>query len=184
MNTFPGTSRAFCSTFVISNLAFICSGEDSLPPYYLNQLYEYNISNDQWTIKSSLPSAGRIAGAGFSIGNYGYVATGYTNFSVVQSDLWQYAPSVGTGLTTVNPVQISVYPNPVTESLHLDKIGTEVQELRIYHSSGKMVSKIMLSETERNNYSLQVNHLPAGSYLIEYIQNDNKIIGTSKFIKR
>jgi len=65
-----------------------------------------NAQPDHWTAKSSLTGFARMAGAGFSIGNKGYVGIG-TDFSAVQSqlkDFWEYDPA------TDSYSQIADYP--------------------------------------------------------------------------
>lgn len=44
-----------------------------------------------WTQKASLPGSSRHSSIGFSIGQYGYIGTGYSN-GVCLNDLWRYDP--------------------------------------------------------------------------------------------
>ncbi len=51
---------------------------------------EYSVA-DYWTQKADLPAGERSEAIAFSIGNYGYVGTGYST-TIVYSDLWQFDP--------------------------------------------------------------------------------------------
>src|SRR5207253_2438553 len=56
-----------------------------------NDFWEYNPSTNTWTQKANFGGGRRIAAAGFSIGNKGYIGTG--SFAASMSDFWEYDPS-------------------------------------------------------------------------------------------
>jgi len=50
-----------------------------------------NVFQDAWVVKTTFPGGGREFAVGFSIGNYGYIGTGYNSSSYL-SDFLQYDP--------------------------------------------------------------------------------------------
>jgi len=59
---------------------------------FLNDLWEYDPSNDSWSQKANCPGPAREWGVAFGIGNKGYVCSGRDNWTVFLSDLWEYDP--------------------------------------------------------------------------------------------
>ena len=59
----------------------------------LNDLWEYNPTNNVWTQKTSLPSTGRYASFGFSFNNKGYVLGGEKSGNVMTNEFWEYNPT-------------------------------------------------------------------------------------------
>ena len=47
-----------------------------------------------WTRKADLGGTPRWGAVGFSIGNKGYMGTGYNNDNGLKNDLWEYDPSI------------------------------------------------------------------------------------------
>lgn len=50
----------------------------------------------QWVQKASIPTPGRFAGIGFSIGTKGYVGTGVNSAANYLNDLWEWDPTTNT----------------------------------------------------------------------------------------
>jgi len=74
------------TSFSINNSGFIKEGVD---------LYEYKQSADQWTSRASFPGLTNNGAPAFSIGNKGYVVTGYSGFlNPVNSEMWEYDPAL------------------------------------------------------------------------------------------
>lgn len=66
-------------------------------------LYEFNPTNNTWSLKSTFPGNVRRISAYFSIGNYGYIFAGDTNKVPVYTG-WRYDPSNNTW------TQMQTYP--------------------------------------------------------------------------
>ncbi|HVY76747.1 MAG TPA: kelch repeat-containing protein [Puia sp.] len=90
---FPGTPRNAAVGFTVGDLGYIATGYDGSQP--LNDCWAYDPAANSWTQRASISdntrSYPRYDGIGFGIGNFGYVATGYSGTSSL-SDLWQYDP--------------------------------------------------------------------------------------------
>jgi N-acetylneuraminic acid mutarotase len=79
---FPGTPRGRSGYFSIGNKGYLGCGTPTL-----DDLWEWDQLTNVWTQKSSLP-IGRVAPVGFSVGDKGYIATGYGGGFL--SDLWEF----------------------------------------------------------------------------------------------
>ena len=53
----------------------------------LNDFWEYDPTTDKWTKKADFPGGARYDAVGFSIGNKGYIGTGWG-----YKDFWEYDP--------------------------------------------------------------------------------------------
>lgn len=94
---FDGLARSDASSFMIDGNGYICCGFDG-SKNRLYDLWEYNIQNDYWTQRASLPeNAKRNSAVGFSINGKGYITTGYDGTNYLQ-DTWEYNPATDTWL--------------------------------------------------------------------------------------
>lgn len=95
LTDFIGTKRATAVGFSINDKGYICTGINSTSAgnTMLNDLWEYNPTNNTWAQKASLPSAGRYASFGYSFNNKGYVLGGEKNTSVMTNEFWEYNPN-------------------------------------------------------------------------------------------
>jgi len=73
--------------FSIENKGYICIGTS-------NEFWEYDPGVNNWTRKADFPGEGRKNAVGFSIGNKGYVGTGYAGYIEFKlfKDFWEYDP--------------------------------------------------------------------------------------------
>ena len=59
----------------------------------INEFWEYDPDQDQWTERATCPATARYGTIGFSIGNKGYLGGGPTNIAYhFASDFWEYDP--------------------------------------------------------------------------------------------
>lgn len=89
-----------------------------------------------------------------------------------------YASHVG--IKEYNSLQLSVYPNPVTDKLNIVNPDGNIQSIRIYNASGQLV----LQTTVPHSPILEINvtNLPNGFYVGTAILNNNQT-ATFKFVK-
>jgi N-acetylneuraminic acid mutarotase len=86
---FPGEERDGAMSFVINNKAYLAGGIYNHNP--MNDVWDYNPSNDSWTRKADWPGTLRYSGVGFSIGTNGYLGIGQTGpLGSFLKDLWEY----------------------------------------------------------------------------------------------
>ena len=74
-------------------------------------------------------------------------------------------------------LNITVYPNPVTETLFISSEGITIEKIKVYSISGQI---ILSSENVQN--SIDVSGLSEGLYFLEIFSSEGKSI--LKFIKR
>lgn len=57
--------------------------------FYYNDFWEWDQATDVWTRKADYPGNSKIGEVGFSIGNKGYIGTGYDGISLT-NDFWEW----------------------------------------------------------------------------------------------
>jgi len=93
--SFPAAGRYQAVAFSIGNKGYVGTGAAGAAfPYtpLYNDFWEYDPAMDTWTQKASLPATARFAAVGFSIGNKGYIGTGFDAVTYFQKDFWEYDP--------------------------------------------------------------------------------------------
>ncbi|HLA57353.1 MAG TPA: kelch repeat-containing protein [Puia sp.] len=91
---FPGTGSTNSASFVVGSYAYVGTGMNGFNTITgSTEFYRYDPSTDTWTKKADFPGVGRNSAAGFAIGDYGYLGTGYNLSGFYLSDFWQYNPS-------------------------------------------------------------------------------------------
>jgi N-acetylneuraminic acid mutarotase len=118
---FGGTARNAPVAFTIGNKGYVGTGyayEGGLTGEYSVDLWAYDPSEDVWTQKADFQGIGRESAVGFSIGDKGYIGTGYYYDEGRQllSDFWQYDSQSNTwtqkaafpGTARLNAVGLSI----------------------------------------------------------------------------
>lgn len=97
-----------------------------------------------------------------------------------------YAFFVGhaTGIQqTAQPLQVSLYPNPVTDRLYLQvSHASEPLEVVLFNLCGTELSRQKMNTTDTQT-TIQVSELPAGIYLLQLFGSDARILHTIKWVK-
>ncbi|MEO8149486.1 MAG: T9SS type A sorting domain-containing protein [Bacteroidia bacterium] len=90
---FPGAARYEAVAFSIGNKGYVGTGAagSAFPytPHYAD-FWEYDPANNQWNPKAAFPGTARFGAVGFSIGNKGYIGTGFDAFTYFQNNFWEY----------------------------------------------------------------------------------------------
>ncbi|WP_281335878.1 Kelch repeat-containing protein [Flavobacterium eburneipallidum] len=79
-------TRANASSFVMNNLGYLATGDNS------TSVWQYNPDTDLWLEKTSLEASGRIDAIGFAINNRGYIMLGRSGTSYFD-DLLEFKPN-------------------------------------------------------------------------------------------
>jgi len=114
---FGGINRTYAVGFSMGNKGYIGTGFDmvisggcvsdgsgitcspiTMDSYYWNDFWEYDSTLDTWTQKADFGGTARSGAVGFSIGNKGYIGTGYSEYSspYYKKDFWEYDPTLNT----------------------------------------------------------------------------------------
>lgn len=86
----------------------------------------------------------------------------------------------GNGNLFPQPVKVSVYPNPATNYISINK-DDNVKEIAIFSLVGR---KLKTFEGVKKDEQYDVSDLPNGMYLVQVIDKSNKIITTQRVSKR
>jgi len=84
------------------------------------------------------------------------------------------------GINDYNPLLLSIYPNPVTDKLHLTNLDGDIQSISIYNTAGQLV----LQHTVNGDALIEINvtSLPKGFYVGTATMEGNRT-ATFKFVK-
>ena len=84
------------------------------------------------------------------------------------------------GINDYKPLILSVYPNPVTDQLHIVNPDGNIQTVTIYNASGQLVLQTAVSSSPI--FEINVSSLPNGFYIGTATLNNNQTT-TFKFVK-
>jgi N-acetylneuraminic acid mutarotase len=89
----PSGGMAYSGNFEIDSKIYLVGGTSSTNTGgYHNQVWQYDISLDQWTRKADFPGGTRVEAVAFSVNGKGYFGLGTDGNSNYFSDLWEYNP--------------------------------------------------------------------------------------------
>lgn len=83
-------------------------------------------------------------------------------------------------LTGSAPVKISIYPNPATNFISINK-DENVRDIAIFNLVGR---KLKTFEGVEKDEHYDVSDLPNGMYLVQVIDTNKKIVTTQRISKR
>ena len=84
------------------------------------------------------------------------------------------------GINDYKPLRISVYPNPVTDQLHIVNPDGNIQTVTLYNASGQLVLQTAVSSSPI--LEINVSSLSKGFYIGTATLNNNQMT-TFKFVK-
>jgi hypothetical protein len=84
------------------------------------------------------------------------------------------------GISDYKPLTLSIYPNPVTDQLHIANPNGNIQTVTIYNASGQLVLQTAVSSSPI--LEINVSSLPNGFYIGTATLNNHQT-ATFKFIK-
>ena len=84
------------------------------------------------------------------------------------------------GISDYKPLTLSIYPNPVTDQLHIVNPNGNIQTVTLYNASGQLVLQTAVSSSPI--LEINVSSLPNGFYIGTATLNNNQTT-TFKFVK-
>lgn len=101
MASFPGEGRIAAASFSIGDYGYVGTGYNrDLDTEELSDFWRYDTENDSWSQVADFAGGPRYSAVAFSIGDNGYVGTGYDgNFL---KDFWKYNATENTWEQTVS----------------------------------------------------------------------------------
>lgn len=164
----PGQIRTAAAGFQIGPCFYVCTGLD-IQTVFLTDLWEYNVLTNTWTARATFPGPARYFSVGFAVGGYGYLATG-GDYTVVQSDLWQYTPptiSVKESGAAVPGSKFHLAPNPAGTSATVSFDHPAISaSLQIIDLSGRILQHY--EGIQGSVFELDCRTLSHGVYFVRY----------------
>ncbi len=153
----PGVATAGSSSFGLNGKGYIISGYVGWLSELTKEIWEYNPGNNTWTQLEDFEGAARRFSCGITIQDRGYFGLGTNGINF--NDWWAYD---GNNLgVKENAVECTVYPNPTSDWLKVERKGGVWDVVQLIDESGK----VLISEKQVGEVlELNVNQLPAGSY--------------------
>jgi N-acetylneuraminic acid mutarotase len=90
---FSGVQRGNATSFVIQEKAYVVGGYSASDNKRLNDMYQFDPTNDSWIEKASFPGVARSQAVSFVLNNKGYVGTGFDDASNKLKDFYEYDPA-------------------------------------------------------------------------------------------
>jgi N-acetylneuraminic acid mutarotase len=91
---YPGNSTGGAVGFSIGKKGYIGTGSNRNTNGLTNEFWEYDPANNSWIQKASISgTSGRAYAVGFSIGNKGYIGTGFLSDNILglySNDFWEW----------------------------------------------------------------------------------------------
>lgn len=168
----PASERGAAMTFSIGQRGYVCMGTNG---GVLDDLWEYNPFENNWESRATYGGTKRKGGVGFSINGLGYVGTGDGN-SGKKASFHEYHPPLVVGLDE-NQIDISLYPNPVQNELHLSSNSTDISTIEVVDQIGRVVI------TKNYSKSIDISSLPRGHYLLVAKASNAQILSQKRFLK-
>lgn len=179
--TLTGGSSLSCTVLPVELINFEANAESDLVLLSWTTMSENN--SDQFIIERSVDgvdftSIGSTEAAGYSLQRIDYKwadedpFTGLSYYRLKQMDVdgsWLMSDVVAVNYTALTDVVI--YPNPSDGliNVQLEEANSGIQETRIYHISGKLVSTMHHNEKNGGSKNIPVSFLETGTYYIEVI---------------
>lgn len=169
------------SYFVLGDTTAYSVTGNNMQNEYLHEVFSYNPNANTWIPLNYFSGIPCINGVGFTIGNMGYIATGYDSLGDVLNDLWQYGPAPE-GINTISTTSnIQIYPNPAknqfTVQLSVNSnqstVASPKWSISIYNITGQELSEQSLNT---QNSILNTQAIPDGVYFLMVQMSDGSRI--------
>lgn len=170
LSDFPGVGRTYVGTSILNNELVIFAGRDSIGNSY-NDMWNYSVASDSWSLSVNLPSNQRRGGICFSSNTAIYYSTGIDLNDVRLTETWKYDLFLGTNDEKLD--EFSIYPNPSKGFLRINSEKyTGAIEYRIISIDGTSVQSGKAEVQEE----IQLKELKPGHYLIMIQSESNTTV--------
>jgi len=182
IDSFPGTGRTYASAGVINNFFVLGFGIDSANTVY-NDFYLYDVVNQQWLPQTALPSFGRKGCMAFVFNSSFYITAGTDGALNRLVETWK-AGNVNGIYDIENGSELGVYPNPVSDILHVEVRGErdEVRNVKGEIEIRNMLGEKVMGLKGDERTQVDVSELPEGVYFMS-VHTDYAVF-TRKFVVR
>ncbi len=164
----PGRTYAECA--VVGQQACLYGGVDSAGGAPKNDLLVFDPLSQTLAIRAGIPSFSRRSGMAFSVNNSFYLTTGIDSGLTRVKETWK-ATNINRIIERNTP-EISIYPNPVSDVLHVEMRGINYN----VEISNMLGERMMYVNEEKTN----VSEFPNGVYFVK--GQGDKYLFTRKFV--
>ncbi|MCX6292273.1 MAG: T9SS type A sorting domain-containing protein [Bacteroidetes bacterium] len=180
---FGGGFRFEGMAFGLTGKIFAGTGYDNASTQKVD-CWEFDPSANSWTQRAdvALNTYRRNGAVGFSIGSYGYCATGIGPSGYLK-DSWEYTPLVtGVEEFVLKNGNVHVYPNPSNGSITLgyELLKNVPATFVLVDVFGKQVASFALDASSRS-VKLEASVLNGGTYLYE-VKVEQRTVATGKIL--
>ncbi|MFN5518461.1 MAG: T9SS type A sorting domain-containing protein [Bacteroidota bacterium] len=159
----------------------------------LNWVTASELNSDYFEVQRSIDAVsfetiGKVASAGFSISELNYLLTDENPYSGISyyrlkqvdtADRFTFSAIRKVDITDGLDKKVQAYPNPVGETLYIEGINNDaLTQIVISDISGRA----LISQSDYHVQQIRLNELPAGHYLLSYLNNSQH--GVISFIKK
>ncbi|MEN9969243.1 MAG: hypothetical protein RIR94_1439 [Bacteroidota bacterium] len=178
--SFPGVSSGGSSGFAIQQRGYVTSGYVGGLSVVTEQVWSFHPATNTWQEEIAFPGSKRRFPVAFAIHDRGYIGTGTNGINF--NDFWQFNPTDNSIGLEQNNLDVSIYPNPVLDEVHIQCLGLSSDhfEVSIFDMNGKLLLKEHLLYFQQN---FDVTILKSGSYILK-IGNDKQILHQEKIVKQ
>lgn len=177
------SGRTYAECAVVNQVACLYGGVDSAGGAPKNDLIVFDPVAQTLTTQLGLPAVSRRSGIAFSLNNYFYLTTGIDSAFVRLKETWKVG-SINRIKEYETENTIEVYPNPVSDILHVEVRGErdEVRNVKGEIEIRNMLGEKVMSLEAAQKTSIDVNGLPDGVYFLN-LKGDG-LVFTRKFVVR
>lgn len=182
----------FCDTlgresgvsFVLNNKAFVGLGMSVTPSttYYFKEFCVYDTVSG-WMPSANFGGIDRAYGIATTANNKAYAGAGFL-FSTAQNyfdDWYEFDQSLTGFSMSMNPDDIKIYPNPVSDILHIKmgNINRDILTYKVINFQGHYVSSGIIS----SEGIINLGDLPEGPYIMQ-ISSETKLLSQKLILSR
>ena len=167
---FGGGIRYCAVGFSIGSKGYVGTGQVGTSTFK-NDFWEYDPVSDTWTQLPDFAGVPRSDAVGFSIGLKGYIGTSRISLSTQLKDFWEFNPLMVNLQEPQNKIQLSIFPNPSTDCIHL--LTAIPVSIEIISNTGKIVTTINDKNTK---FTLNISDFAKGVYYIKAINSKNFVV--------
>jgi len=164
---------------VIQGSNFVPSDSIILSEVYREQMRDYlNVIHDEF---AKLYNA--KAGDNFAM-DIEYKITSSDQLIIKQARPWSsFNPQENQTPPSASTFELSVFPNPVAELMHVRCEDCDLSALTITDMLGKTLTMDVIDPSTIENLSVRVDLLPAGIYILSARRSGSEEVYTTKFVK-
>jgi hypothetical protein len=174
MPDLPGNVRGAATTFVLQDKGYVCGGNDG---GLLDDLWEFNPVNEEWTLKAYFGGSERKNAIAFSVNNeFAIVGLG-KGYSGKKESIYVYYPSSYVGLHPNIAEEIQIFPNPGRTNIQLRNLPADYDRIECVNFQG-----LTVFSTNNIPTTDAFESLPSGLYYLKVYRENQDLIAVKPLL--